>query len=206
MKHLYASLLRPRKTTLLQSRIGRIDIQAKVIDPAKARINDHIEALMIRSLLMNRFNLKVHYETRTLPVYALVAPKGASQLKEAKADDSVLSHFQIRGSGHIQSHSETTENLAQVLSELLGKEVVDKTRLTGRYDFTLNWAPDEGLLSDAAQAASGGKFPNGPSQVSETSGPDLATALKEQLGLRLEIQKLPSQIVVIEHVDQPSTN
>jgi uncharacterized protein (TIGR03435 family) len=93
---------------------------------------------------------------------------------------------------------------ANVLSRMAGRIVVDKTNLPGKYDFTLNWTPDPG---------EGPKMPGGPPPGAdnappppESSGPSLFTAIQEQLGLKLEPQKAPMDILVIQHVEKPSEN
>jgi uncharacterized protein (TIGR03435 family) len=81
---------------------------------------------------------------------------------------------------------------------------VDKTGLTGNYDFTLQWTPDEsqGPMFKGADGAPPGGNPAPP----ESSGPSLFTAIQEQLGLKLESQKGPVEIIVIDHVEKPSQN
>jgi uncharacterized protein (TIGR03435 family) len=87
------------------------------------------------------------------------------------------------------------EFLAEDLSEDLGRKVVDKTGLRGRYDFTLTWTPDDSAAATAGSAASGA-----------AQGPSLFTAVQEQLGLKLEPVKAPVDVVVIDHLEKPSAN
>jgi bla regulator protein blaR1 len=85
--------------------------------------------------------------------------------------------------------------LAEDLSDSLGRRVVDQTGLTGRYDFSLTWTPD-----NSAQAV------NGSSGSGQVLGPSLFTAIEEQLGLRLVPVKAPVDVVVIDHIERPSVN
>jgi uncharacterized protein (TIGR03435 family) len=83
--------------------------------------------------------------------------------------------------------------LARFLSWQTGRTVIDQTGLTGGYEFTLNWTPDQGLMRDGAPSA-------------DDSGPSLFTALQEQLGLKLVSGKAPLKFVVVDHIEQPSPN
>jgi uncharacterized protein (TIGR03435 family) len=107
--------------------------------------------------------------------------------------------------------------LADVLRQQreVGRTVIDETGLKGKYDWTLQWTPDQGQSAvfkggESGQAATfngdaGGHAPNsGPPP--DTAGPSIFTALQEQLGLKLESQKGPVEILVIDHVEKPSEN
>jgi uncharacterized protein (TIGR03435 family) len=92
------------------------------------------------------------------------------------------------------------EPLTRLLSDRVGRPVVDKTGLTGNYDFTLQWA-DEGHDGP----------PRGPdaapsSAASEIAGPSIFTAVEEQLGLKLQAEKGPVQVVIIDHIEMPTAN
>ena len=92
-------------------------------------------------------------------------------------------------------------NLTTYLSRELSRPVQDRTSLSGRYDFHLDWTPDSG--SCAAPTADDG----GPgAAVSPTNGPSLFTALQEQLGLKLESTKGPVEVIVIDSVEKPDDN
>jgi len=93
--------------------------------------------------------------------------------------------------------------LVRVLSQSLGRPVLDKTGLTGMYDFKLEWTPDESDLQAAQGAAVNGQAPPAPA---DPSGPNLLTAVQEQLGLKLESGKGPVESIVIEHVEKASDN
>lgn len=92
---------------------------------------------------------------------------------------------------------------ANVLSRIVGRIVVDKTGLAGKYDFTLKWTPDEGqgpMMPGGPRPDGGGPPP------SDSSGPSIFTALQEQLGLKLDSQKAPTDVLIIEHIERPSEN
>ena len=151
---------------------------------------------MLRSLLADRFRLKVHQETKEMPLYELViGPKGI-KLKEAAAP----SGGNIRsGRGRIDAIGIPFPAMAQVLAQILGRPVIDKTGLTSRYDFTLEWAPETGQ---------GVGVPGVPAvtAVGTSDGPTIFTAIQEQLGLRLDSQRGPAEVIVIDQVERPSEN
>ena len=94
------------------------------------------------------------------------------------------------------------ETLTRLLTSRLGRTVIDQTGLTGRYDFKLDWSPDMRTTTDDASSngAQPGLLPAAP------SGPSIFTAVQEQLGLKLEPQKGPVEILVIDHAERPSAN
>jgi len=92
----------------------------------------------------------------------------------------------------MEAHNISASDLAAQLSRQLGSVVVDKTGLGGNYDFKLNWTSDAGQKPDAP--------------ASEASTASLLTALQEQLGLKLEPQKAPMEVLVIDHVEKPTEN
>ena len=96
------------------------------------------------------------------------------------------------------------EPLAEQLSFQLGRTVVNKTGLTGNYDFSLRWTPGE---SEMGMMKLMGSKPDGDSRpLPEASGPSIFTAIQEQLGLKLEAQTTPMSILVIDHVERPREN
>ena len=150
--------------------------------------------LMMQSLLADRFQLKAHFETREMPVYQLVLAKGGSKLKEDP--DPTKRRFatnasSFRGSATIH---DLIDNL-ECAADIGGREVIDKTGLTGVYDFSLKWTPLQ-----TATAPSGGTAP------SVDEGASLFTAIEEQLGLKLVPTKGPGQVLVIDHIERPSEN
>ena len=105
--------------------------------------------------------------------------------------------------GHITTQKASMTQLIDVLSRFTGKIVLDKTNLTGKYNITLDYTPEAGQFQ-----APPGPPPPGMPQLPpiDPNGPSLTTALQEQLGLKLESQKGPVDIMVIDHVERPSEN
>jgi uncharacterized protein (TIGR03435 family) len=180
---------------------ARFDIEAK-IDPVEyarmqalpgAQRTEQFQ-LQVRQLLAERFKLVVHTETRELPVYALVVAKGSPKLKAAQKPDSNSGRSRT---GYLNGEGMTMEHLANSLTRTssaeLGRLVIDKTGLTGKYDLTLRWTPDTG---------------NPPMLNGEpdTSAPSIFTAIQEQLGLKLESTKGPVSVLVIDHAELPTLN
>jgi uncharacterized protein (TIGR03435 family) len=147
---------------------------------------------MVQALLVDRFQLKTHQETRQLPVYALVIanPKTGPKFKPSEANGTTIDTGRSRI--HVQGSDHTVTLLARALAESLGRVVLDKTGLDGRYDLTLKWTPDDASATTTTPA------PDAP--------PDIFTAIQEQLGLKLEPTKGPVPILVIDSVAMPSEN
>lgn len=176
---------------------------------------------MLQALLEDRFKLKLHRETRQLPVYELTVLKGGVKLQPTKAGsctpfspNSPPASATVPGTprlpfcGYPRSGADglnwtlegegiSIEALAGSLSRLeLRRSVIDKTGLTGSYDVHLKWTLDP--LAPAASDSPG--VPPAP------DGPSIFTSLREQLGLRLESAKGPVEVLVIDHVEKPSEN
>jgi uncharacterized protein (TIGR03435 family) len=107
------------------------------------------------------------------------------------------------GSGHIESIGTGTSGLVRLLSAQLGRTVVDKTGLTGDYDFKLDWTPDN-AVSAMTRNGDPGAVDNASSRG--TGGPSLFAALEEQLGLKLVSTKGPVDVIVIDQLEQPTAN
>jgi uncharacterized protein (TIGR03435 family) len=182
------------------------DIEAKVADtdlPTLARMTFEQRGTMCQQILTERFKLVAHHETRELPMYELVVGKNGSKLKESAPDDPASlaprRKGMMWGRGKVTATDGSLSMLIAPLSRQLGRIIVDKTGLTGRYDFALEWAPE-----DAAPAAGGGSTSG--AVVPEQSGPDIFTAIQEQLGLKLKPAKGPVDVIVIDHIEKPSAN
>jgi uncharacterized protein (TIGR03435 family) len=149
--------------------------------------------------------LNAHHESRELPVYALVIVKGGSKLKEAKPGQlspdlpPAFAAFHggtfRRGRGKIVGWNAPLSGLLPFLRNELGRTVVDETGLAGNYDYTLAWTPEAMAAGGANERA-----------AQENSGPSIFTALREQLGLKLVSKKEPQDVLVIDHVEQPTAN
>jgi uncharacterized protein (TIGR03435 family) len=174
----------------------KFDIEAKVDDAAEASIHKLSvdegklrKQEMVRELLAERFKLACHMETRELPVYALVVAKGGPKLRPTKSNGLL-----IGGSyGKLTAEGLTVDGLARELAKTVGRVVVDKTEVKGKFDVTLQWTPDEGPAR-----LNGVPISDPP--------PAIFTAIQEQLGLKLEPQKGPVQVVVVDHVEMPTEN
>ena len=160
----------------------RFNVEAKAEDPAKTTEAQLLQ--MLQALLIERFQLKFHRETVDRPGFGLVLGKnGVRNMKPAKGED-VLTSFgdQFKPDPNrpatLTARKYTMGRLADTLAFVALQPVVDKTGLDGEYDFTLSW--------------------------DETQGPTLATAVQEQLGLKLEPQKVPVSLFVIDSAQKPS--
>jgi bla regulator protein blaR1 len=180
----------------------RYDVEAKVDYedvPKWKALSLTQKSLALQPLLVTRFNLQFHHETRERPTYSLVVAKNGPKLRKAQ---HVVTNPTGTGSpdgtgdrdestvtpGKIVLKGSSLSLLANLLSSQgLSHTVVDKTGLTELYDITLRWSPDDIGSSDA-------------------SLPSLFTALREQLGLKLEYNKNPIDVIVIDHIERPSAN
>lgn len=204
---------------------SRYDIEAKVEPEDAPKLKDlkmeQRNAMMLQ-LLVDRFGLKYHHEQRELPMYALVVAKGGLKMKPTKPDDAagenappppdpprpgdgprpmMGKHMMMMNPGHLQSTGASTDLLAHILSRQLGRTVVNKTGLTGEYDFALDYTP-ENMPMPMPGPPEGGPKPEMPDQ----GGPSIFTAVEEQLGLKLEATKSTVDVIVIDHIRQPSEN
>jgi bla regulator protein BlaR1 len=161
---------------------------ANPADPATLSREQKKVGERLRSLLADRFGLTLHGEIREQPVYALVVATGGPKFKESAEGKN----FVRGGRGSIIGQSVGLRMLVLNLSNQLDRRVIDKTGLTGSYDFELKWTPD--IES------------SGPPAPSDSDKPSLFTALSEQLGLKLESAKGPVQVWVIDGVEKPSLN
>jgi uncharacterized protein (TIGR03435 family) len=152
---------------------------------------------MVQSLLADRFKLKFHREAKETPVFALVVGKNGPKLKPTKPEDEAARPnrgFQ-GGRGELTALGADMAALATRLSAIVGRPVIDRTALTGKFDFKLQWIPD-----NPSQMRS----PDEPVTDSE-HGPSIFTAV-QLLGLKLENQKAPVEMIVIDSVEKPSAN
>jgi uncharacterized protein (TIGR03435 family) len=190
-------------------------VNAKAADAAPLSV---MLGPMLRALLEERFQLKLHHEAKEAPVYLLTAPAGAAKLKATAeggclvADldhlpppatpgqpaPSLCGNQRMRGNGrsfHLTSNGATLHLFAeQILTNLLDRPVVDKTGLAGRFDFDFDFAPDASLKMYQA-------VPNAP----EPDGPTLPIVL-ERLGLHLERGKSAVDTIVIDRAERPAEN
>ena len=221
----------------------RFDIQAKPDadfkpDPAPATpcigpgCPPNAVQLMMQGLLADRFQFKMHRETRELPVYDLTVGKNGPKLKEVPepprpapgalpppppppppppgpSAGGALPPLPtpppgaaITGSGGFAASAVPLATLVQVLSQLTGRPVIDKTGIKGFFDFKLQFSP-EGLAGGPPPPAGGGP---GLTTGASDPAPSLFTALQEQLGLKLESTKGSVPVIVIDSVQRPTEN
>ncbi len=194
---------------------SRYDITAKPsVNPVKKPItresmkkDEANMKVMLQSLLEERFQLRLHRETKELPVYALTIAKGGLKLPEGictnydpnnppprptpnQKPPDYCGNLSAGGRGPKQTLNGfgiAMTDFIGVLSTYTGRVVIDKTGITGTFYAHLEFASDMAVQDDA-------------------SGPSLFTALEEQLGLKLESTKSPVEVLVIDHVERPSEN
>jgi uncharacterized protein (TIGR03435 family) len=169
---------------------------------------EHQRALMLRALLADRCKLKVHRETRQVLGYALVVAKGGPKFRDTPDPNTPLgpngkplrNSMRIvpsNGGQEVIVQNFTMEQLAMFLTGNAGvnHRVVDKTGLTGRYNYTLTFALPQGA---------------GPAGQADATAPDpaptLFNALEDQLGLHLQRGTETVDTVVVEHVERPAAN
>jgi uncharacterized protein (TIGR03435 family) len=162
------------------------DIEAKAsagTDPTRVDV-----LLMVQTLLADRFKLQLHHEMKDTTRYVLMTGKNGIKMKLATdaAGGAKGTNGRITG-------KRTMPQLADLLSAVLDRPVVDQTGLSGQYEFTLEWLPE------LSQTGPGSPPPN-------PSAPSIFTALQEQLGLRLEAMKGNVQVIIIDHAEKPDAN
>jgi uncharacterized protein (TIGR03435 family) len=188
------------------------DVDAKIAPEAAATLEQMPEAqrrrqmnLRLQTLLADRLKLKVHFETRQEPMFAIMTGKNGPKLTavpgaEGRQDQGISVRYNGQAA-QMTAKGATVGDLANWLtgySELGGQMVVDQTGLTQRYDFVLHWTRERALT--------GGEQNGEPETPSGAGGPALFTALQEQLGLKLANIKGPVEIIVVDSIERPTEN
>jgi uncharacterized protein (TIGR03435 family) len=172
--------------------------------PGEVRPSFDEQMSMLRSLLTERFKLTFHHEKKEFSIYTIAIAKTGLKLKESAPSDeppSLISTVFPASSGGIDhiSMPATNATMAQFAAVLqravLDRPVVDLTGLSAKYDFDLEWTPDDTQF--------GGNLPPGPPDSPKAS---LYAAIQEQLGLKLEATRGPIETLVVDHVEKPSAN
>ena len=202
---------------------------------AEASGNPTIEQrrLMLQSLLADRFKMVAHHETRQLPVYALVVIKPgklgpqlhaaadtACNATASSANDNspaaialqdlqqfpcgriaggfltLGDHIEVWGGGRKVSMDTFAEGIGGM--EYMDHPVVNRTGLTGDFNFTVEWDSRTDTEDFSANSARGDE--------SEPVGNTLLEAMRDQLGLKLDLQKGPVDVIVIDHIEEPTPN
>lgn len=177
---------------------------------------------MLQSLLEERFKLASHTETRDLPIYELVKAKPDGTLGPALTPGAVdcaaargrrgggpplappqpgqkIECGMMIGMGRLNAGGMPLSELVRTLSQQVGRVIVDKTGLTGGYDFELTYAPEQLGFGGPVQL-------NGAPPPVDPNAPNLFTALQEQLGLKLESARGPVDVLVIDRIEQPTAD
>lgn len=205
----------------------RWDIEARaqegsisLIGPTDPNVPSPI-ALRVQSLLSDRFRLNIHHDAKDLAVYDLTIAKGGPKLKLSEDQSAIrppergsppppvpqrgqpMPRGSMRmGRGELEGTGVSLLGLIRGLSAQLGRTIIDKTGLTGLYDFKLQWTPDINRESGPFGRTGPDSTPPAP----DLAGPSIFTAIQEQLGLRLESAKGPVEVIVIDSVQKPSAN
>jgi uncharacterized protein (TIGR03435 family) len=156
---------------------------------------------MVQKLLADRFKLSFHRNERDLAVYVLSAAPTGTKLTESQGDPKGLPGIGFqRGVGDISAFNVSMADVVNFMNRNAGldRPILDKTGLTGRYDFKLKWTPDD--------AQSSGVAPNVPRPDDANPAPPLYAALQEQLGLKLVATRAIAEVYVIDHIETPSEN
>jgi uncharacterized protein (TIGR03435 family) len=175
----------------------RYDIVART--PGEVRPTHDEQMQMLRNLLADRFKLTFHRRQEVMSIYELGADKGGPKMKpSAEAADAAPAVISTVFPDHITlpARNASMGDFVSVLQRaILDRPVADKTGLTGRFDFDLTWAPDASQF--------GGEVPVAPA---DASSPTFFTAIREQLGLRLEATRGPVEVLVVDDAQRPSPN
>jgi len=173
---------------------ARFDIEAKIVNPdpdALKGMTQEQHRMMLFPLLAERFQLKTHVETRTLPVYNLVIAKSGPRFALSPDQTKLGSGMNGRGDGKNLKYTfqgMPMSSLADLLTDRIHRTVIDKTGLGGYYDFALSWGKNQTTVEQ------------------DDSDPPLLAAIGEQLGLKLESANGPVETLVVDHVEMPSDN
>ena len=169
------------------------------VTPGETRPSRDQQMAMLRGLLSDRFQLRFHREQKQFSIYELVLAKSGPKLKTSTAptdEPPKLISMVYPQKIALPARNATMAEFASLLQRaILDRPVVDKTGLTARYDFDLEWAPDETQF--------GGDVPVAPSDAPNAP---LFTALQEQLGLRIVPTRGPVQALWIDAAERPSAD
>jgi uncharacterized protein (TIGR03435 family) len=164
-------------------------VHFNIVAKPPSPVNRDEMKVLIQSLLAHRFKLAIHRETKTMSAYELLVAKGGLKVKEVEPGPGGTSSNTNGGKGVLTAQRTTLARFADWLGTRMDRPVVDKTDVKGAFDIKLEWTMDESASGDGEPSA----------------GPSMFTALQEQLGLRLVAQKLPVEIVVVDHVERVPT-
>ncbi len=194
----------------------RYDIEAKAVGTPSGQA---LQGPMLQALLEDRFKLKIHRETKEIPVYELTVAKGGIKFQPMKAGEctpfdpfkahdpagilagcGVARYGGVQGSGKpafVEFRGMTLEELAGYLVQVVDRPVINKTGIAGMFQVHVDFAPDEATPRFHAPGAAADD---------PTGGRSIFTAFQEQLGLKLEPAKGPGEFLVIDSVERPTEN
>jgi uncharacterized protein (TIGR03435 family) len=181
----------------IDSAIFTIEARVSNLTPSDGNYQTQMKS-RIQSLLEDRFHLSTHFETRQQPAYEFIIAKNGPKMRPA-ATSTKDSGLTARP-GHLIAKNVALSQLARSLSLQLGREVLDKTEMSGRYDFELVYAPE------ARDGIFGELLPPEATAAADASAPSIFTALQEQLGLRLESASAPLPLLIIDSAEKPNEN
>jgi uncharacterized protein (TIGR03435 family) len=169
------------------------------VTPGELRPSRDEQMAMLRTLLSDRFQLTFHREPRVFSIYELEVAKGGPKLKPSTApptDPAALISTVYPQRMMLPARNASMGEFVSMLQRaLLDRPVVDKTELPGKYDFDLEWAPDETQFGGEVPAAS-----------ADAPSPPFFSAIQQQLGLRLVATRGPIEALVIDKAERPSAN
>lgn len=174
----------------------RYDIVA--VEPGETRPSTEQNMLMFQNLLVDRFKLRFHREPKQMAVYNLIVGKSGPKMTESTLGPekfNLIINPSPRGGPLLPARSTTMERFASALQEgILDRPVIDKTGLTKRYDFDLEFSPEGTLLAPPAGVS-----------TPDSDSPNIFTAI-QQIGLKLEPAKGEVEMMVIDYAEKPSEN
>jgi uncharacterized protein (TIGR03435 family) len=214
----------PANRTLIEGGLAWIDseryqITAKAVGTPGQSV---MRGPMLQALLEERFKAKVHRESRQVPVYAITVAKNGPKLKPFKEGTCSTFEFGALPEGgrifcELRSlkvpkpdapvvwdvFGASLAGFARALSIDMDRIVIDKTGIEGKFDFHMEFTPDQSTTGLNSM-----RGPNGPlfTPSDPTGGPSVFTAIQEQLGLKLEATKGPREFIVVDHVEKPTEN
>jgi uncharacterized protein (TIGR03435 family) len=176
-------------------RTARFDILA---DPETDHrpTSDQMKQL-VRSLLADRFHLVMHMEQRLLPAYVLTRSAVIPRLTKSTADPNGIPVVGFDPEGELRVGNATLDDFARFLQRfVLDRPAVNQTQIPGRYDLVLRWTPgDDAMIPESNET-----------HIASDDRPALFTAIKEQLGLRLEATRANIDVYIVDHVETPTNN
>ncbi len=198
-----------------------VSAEMRVLPPARAQL---VEDYMLQKLLVDRFGLRFHRKEKLLPVYVLVVAKHGPKLVKVDSVGSAAPGHTSPDSkegqaGWVQprpgetamfASSTPISALTSFLSQELLRPVLDETGLKGRYRYELHWMPSLGEMGPFGPTSAPdnrlmAETPQAPG-ASQPSGPSIFAAIQQQLGLKLKASKGEVEVLVVDHIQEPSPN